>query len=326
MPEDKIRDIIIIGAGPAGVSAAVYAARGEMDLLLMDSNIVGGQLNWYQDIENYPGFASVKTYELIQKYEEQLEYNNVEKALLKEITEVQTKGDIKVIKTTDGEYKAKTIIICTGTNPRKLGVPGEQEYTGRGVSYCAVCDGMFYKGKDIAIVGGGNSAIEEGLYLTRFVNSVTFIHRRDCLRASKLLQKRALEHPKTSFLWNHTVEEVQGDDQHVRNLVVKNTQTGQISDFKTDGVFPYIGLIPNTKLFEGKLEMDDIGNLICDSYLRTSEPGIFAAGDVRETPIRQIVVAASDGAIAATSAIRYIDEGGHIVTSEAEEAALADRC
>lgn len=307
MENSKVYDLLILGGGPAGITAAIYAARGMIDCLIIDTTTIGGQLNYTQEIENYPGFVSVKGYELIMKFQEQLNQLNVKVEQFQEIQSVDITSKIKEVKTLTNTFRGKTILICTGASPKKLGVNGEKEFLGRGVSYCAVCDGAFFKGKKLAVVGGGNSAVEEGLYLTRFAESVTMIHRRDSLRACRVCQARVLKHPQINFIWDSVVEEVQGNEKGVNNLVVKNIKTGEISNLPIDGLFPYIGASPNTKLFEGQLDMDESGYLLCKEDMSTNVDGVFGAGDVRKTPLRQIVVSASDGAIAATSAIKYID-------------------
>jgi thioredoxin reductase (NADPH) len=307
MEESRIYDLIILGGGPAGVSTAIYAARGMLNCIILEKMTTGGQLNWTQDIENYPGFTTIKGFELIEKFQEQLVTHNIPIEQFQEIQKVDLKSKIKTVTTLDKVFKAKTIVICTGASPRKLGVKGENEFIGRGVSYCAVCDGAFFKEKKVSIVGGGNSAAEEGLYLTRFASEVNIIHRRDTLRASRLYQKRLIDHPKLNFIWNTVVEEIQGTEKGVNNLVIRNVKTGEISNHKTDGIFPYIGTLPNTELFKDQIELDESGYLICKEDMSTILPGVFGAGDVRKTPLRQIVVSASDGAIAATSAIKYLD-------------------
>jgi thioredoxin reductase (NADPH) len=307
MTESKIYDLIILGAGPAGISAAIYAARGMIECLLLEKMTTGGQLNLTQDIENYPGYLTVKGFELIEKFQEQLNKHNIPVKQFQEVQSINLTDTIKTVTTIEQIYKAKTIIISTGANPKKLNITGEKEYTGRGVSYCAVCDGAFFKDKDICVIGGGNSAAEEGLYLTRFARSVTIIHRRDQLRASRLYQQKLFQHPKLHFLWDTIPLEIQGDEKGVKNIVVKNVKTNDISNYNISGVFPYVGTTPNTDHFKDQIELDDRGYLLCKEDMSTSIPGVFGAGDVRNTPLRQIVVSASDGAIAATSAIKYLD-------------------
>jgi thioredoxin reductase (NADPH) len=308
MENNKILDLLILGGGPAGVTSAIYASRGSLDCLILDTATIGGQLNWTQAIENYPGYPTINGYELIEKFQEQLNKLNVEVKSFQGIQSVDLTSNIKVVETLEGTYKAKTIILCTGANPKKLGVKGEAEFIGRGVSYCAVCDGAFFKGKDIAVIGGGNSAVEEAIYLTRFASSVTIIHRRDELRANKLYQKRAMENPKMKFIWDSVIEEIIGDVKGVNKIILKNLKTNEISELNTSGVFPYVGTSPNTPLFKNQINLDESGYILCNNDMSTNVPGVFTAGDVRKTTLRQIVVSASDGAIAATSAIKYLDE------------------
>lgn len=308
MKETTMRDLIILGGGPAGIAAAIYASRGMLDCLILETATLGGQLNLTQTIENYPGYPTITGFELIDKFQEQLSKLDVEIAQFQEIKSIDITNKIKVVHTLDKTYKAKAIIICTGATPKKLGIKGELEFIGRGVSYCAVCDGAFFKEKNIAVIGGGNSAIEESLYLTRFAKNVTIIHRRDSLRADKLYQRKAMEHPKINFIWDSVPQEIQGTEKGVTNMVLKNVQTGEISDFKVDGIFPYIGTSPNVTLFKDQIDLDPNGYILCKDDMSTSAPGVFAAGDVRKTILRQIVVSASDGAIAATSVIKYLDE------------------
>lgn len=307
MSTNEMYDLIIIGGGPAGIAAAIYAARGAISCLLIDKSVLGGQLNWTMDIENYPGFPSITGYELIEVFEKQVKKFDIELALMQEISEIKLLGDIKEVVTSERTYKSKAIIICTGSNPKKIKVKGENEFIGRGVSYCAVCDAMFFKNKNVSVIGGGNSAVEEAIYLSKFANKVTIIHRRDELRADKSYQTKAMANPKIDFIWDTTVEEICGSEKSVNKLILKNLKTKEISEFETDGVFPFIGLSPNVELFRKYITLDENDNIICNSDMSTNIPGVYAAGDVRNSPLRQIVVSASDGAIAATSAIKYID-------------------
>ena len=284
--ERKIFDIIILGGGPAGFSSAIYAARGAVSTAIVDINMLGGQPSNYLELENYPGFQLVGGYDLMEKFEEHADKFGVEKFPMQEITK---------------------IIIATGAQPMKLGVKGENDFVGRGVSYCAVCDGAFYKDKIVAVVGGGNSAIEEAMYLTKFAKKVYVIHRRDKLRADKILQEKAFKNQKIEFIWNSIVLEIQGEST-VKSIVLKNLQTDKISELKIDGIFPYIGISPNTELFSGQLNQDKYGFIITDTTMATSVDGVYAIGDVRNTPLRQVVTAASDGAIGATYALRYIEQ------------------
>lgn len=303
--ERKIFDIIILGGGPAGFSSAIYAARGAVSTAIVDINMLGGQPSNYLELENYPGFQLVGGYDLMEKFEEHADKFGVEKFPMQEITNIDLSK--KKIYTKEYEFSAKSIIIATGAQPMKLGVKGENEFVGRGVSYCAVCDGAFYKDKIVAVVGGGNSAIEEAMYLTKFAKKVYVIHRRDKLRADKILQEKAFKNQKIEFIWDSIVLEIQGEST-VKSVVLKNLQTDKISELKIDGIFPYIGISPNTELFSGQLNQDKYGFIITDTTMATSVDGVYAIGDVRNTPLRQVVTAASDGAIGATYALRYIEQ------------------
>ncbi|HIQ88582.1 TPA: thioredoxin-disulfide reductase [Candidatus Galligastranaerophilus faecipullorum] len=303
---EKIYDTVILGGGPAGISAGVYCARGNISCAVIDTSLLGGQPTNYLEIENYLGFPSIEGWELSEKFEEHLDKFNVEKFTMEEIQSVDLVSNPKVIKTLKGEYKAHSVIIATGAKPSKLNVKGEQEFTGRGVSYCAVCDGAFYKDKTVVVVGGGNAAVEEGIYLTKFALKVYIVHRRDALRADKIVQERAFKNNKIEFIWDSVVQEIQGDGK-VQNVVVKNLKTGEISHIQTDGVFPYIGFTPNCDGFNGQLQQDEKGFITVDENLQTSIPGVFAAGDVRVTPLRQVITAVADGAIAGVSAVKYLE-------------------
>ncbi len=303
--EKKNFDVVILGGGPAGFSAAIYAARGAVSTAIVDVNMLGGQPSNYLELENYPGFQLVGGYDLMEKFEEHADKFGVKKFPMQEIEKVDLAQ--KKINTKEYEFSAKSIIIATGAQPQKLGVLGEKEFVGRGVSYCAVCDGAFYKDKIVAVVGGGNSAIEEAMYLTKFAKKVYVIHRRDKLRADKIIQERAFKNQKIEFIWNSIVFEIQGENT-VKSILLKDTQTDKISKLDVDGIFPYIGISPNTELFSGQLNQDKYGFIITDTTMATSVDGVYAIGDVRNTPLRQVVTAASDGAIGATYALRYIEQ------------------
>lgn len=303
--EKKIFDVVILGGGPAGFSAAIYAARGAVSTAIVDVNMLGGQPSNYLELENYPGFQLVGGYDLMEKFEEHADKFGVKKFPMQEIEKVDLAQ--KKIYTKEYEFSAKSIIIATGAQPQKLGVLGEKEFVGRGVSYCAVCDGAFYKDKAVAVVGGGNSAIEEAIYLTKFAKKVYVIHRRDKLRADKIIQERAFKNQKIEFIWNSIVFEIQGENT-VKLILLKDTQTDKTSKLDVDGIFPYIGISPNTELFSGQLNQDKYGFIITDTTMATSVDGVYAIGDVRNTPLRQVVTAASDGAIGATYALRYIEQ------------------
>ena len=303
--EKKNFDVVILGGGPAGFSAAIYAARGAVSTAIVDVNMLGGQPSNYLELDNYPGFQLVGGYDLMEKFEEHADKFGVKKFPMQEIEKVDLAQ--KKIYTKEYEFSAKSIIIATGAQPQKLGVLGEKEFVGRGVSYCAVCDGAFYKDKAVAVVGGGNSAIEEAIYLTKFAKKVYVIHRRDKLRADKIIQERAFKNQKIEFIWNSIVFEIQGENI-VKSILLKDTQTDKISKLDVDGIFPYIGISPNTELFSGQLNQDKYGFIITDTTMATSVDGVYAIGDVRNTPLRQVVTAASDGAIGATFALRYIEQ------------------
>lgn len=301
-------EIAILGAGPAGLTAAIYATRSLRKVAVLEKGLPGGQIATTDMIENYPGFPEgISGPELMQKFEEQAKKFGTEFINLFEVKEIMVDDKEKIIISKDGkEVVARAVIIATGQNPRRLNVPGESEFTGRGVSYCATCDGAFFKGKKVAVVGGGNSAIQEALYLTRFAETVTVIHRRDQLRADKILQERAFSNEKIRFLWDSVVEEIKGE-QLVKGVVVKNVKTGEKSEHEFDGIFIYIGYEPNTYFLKGIVELDDNGYVITDEKLETSVPGIFACGDVRKNTLKQVSVAVGEGAIAATSAEHYLE-------------------
>lgn len=304
--ENREFDTVILGGGPAGLSAAIYASRGNLTTAIIDKSMLGGQPSNYLELENYPGFMKIGGYELMEKFEGHADMFGIEKFPMQELVSVDLISTPKVIKTKKFEIKAKTVIIATGASPMKLGIPGEKEYVGRGVSYCAVCDGAFYKDKEIAVIGGGNSAIEEAIYLTKFAAKIYVIHRRDELRADKIIQERAFKNPKIEFIWNSCVCEIHADDK-VKSILIKNTKTDKVEELAVEGVFPYIGISPNTEEFMGQIAQDKNGFIITDTSMNTSQEGVFAAGDVRNTPLRQVITAASDGAIAAVSAIKYIE-------------------
>lgn len=299
-------DTVILGGGPAGFSAGLYAARGELSTAIVDVNMLGGQPSNYLELENYPGFVCIGGYELMEKFEEHADKFGISKFPMQEILSVDLISNPKVIKTKEYEFNAKTVIIATGAKPMKLGVKGEKEFVGRGVSYCAVCDGAFYKDKVVAVVGGGNAAVEEAIYLTRFASKVYLIHRRDELRADKIVQCRAFENPKLEFVFDSVVKEIVGEDC-VKSLVLENVKSKELTNLSVDGVFPYIGISPNVDNFSGQITQDSKGFILTDDTMKTSINGVFAVGDVRVTPLRQVITAAADGAISAVYASRYIE-------------------
>ncbi|XLG11975.1 thioredoxin reductase (NADPH) [Bacillus subtilis] len=305
--EEKIYDVIIIGAGPAGMTAAVYTSRANLSTLMIERGIPGGQMANTEDVENYPGFESILGPELSNKMFEHAKKFGAEYAY-GDIKEVVDGKEYKVVKAGSKEYKARAVIIAAGAEYKKIGVPGEKELGGRGVSYCAVCDGAFFKGKELVVVGGGDSAVEEGVYLTRFASKVTIVHRRDKLRAQSILQARAFDNEKVDFLWNKTVKEIHEENGKVGNVTLVDTVTGEESEFKTDGVFIYIGMLPLSKPFENLGITNEEGYIETNERMETKVEGIFAAGDIREKSLRQIVTATGDGSIAAQSVQHYVEE------------------
>ncbi len=300
-------DVIIIGAGPAGLAAAVYAARGEMKTAVFDKGIEGGQMNLTDEIENYPGFENVVTgYEMGMKMKAQAEKFGTE-FKYEEITAVSLDGYCKVVETSKATYRAKALIIATGASPRRLNVPGEDRLTGRGVSYCAVCDGALYRGKTVAVIGGGDSAVEEAIYLTKFAEKVYLIHRRDALRAEKVIQNRAFANEKIEFIWDTVVNEVEGDPI-VANLKLYNRKEEKEFDLPVQGVFIYVGIFPNNNLLESRIDLNEAGFAVTNPLMQSNLPGVYVAGDLREKPLRQVVTAAADGAIAGWSAEKWIEE------------------
>lgn len=297
-------DTVILGGGPAGLSAAIYASRGAVSTAIVDLNMLGGQPSNYLELENYPGFPIVGGYDLMAKFEEHADKFGVQKFPMQEIQNIDLKT--KTILTNEYEFRAKTIIIATGAQPMKLGVPGEKEFVGRGVSYCAVCDGAFYRNKVVAVVGGGNAAVEEAMYLTKFADKVYVIHRRNELRADKIVQERAFKNEKIEFIWDSVVKEIKGENL-VNTAVLENVKTKEITNLQVNGVFPYIGMTPNVENISGQLEQDSRGFVITDETMHTSVEGVFAVGDVRNTPLRQVITAASDGAVGAVYAVKYLE-------------------
>jgi thioredoxin reductase (NADPH) len=299
--------ILVIGSGPAGFSAALYAARAELKPVVLTGMELGGQVSLTYTVENYPGFPEgVGGTQLVELFQKQAEHFGA-RVEFDTATEVDFSRRPFRVQTYNGEYLADALILSTGATPIHLNIPGETELIGRGVSYCATCDGWFFREKDVVVVGGGDSALEEGLFLTRYAKSVTIVHRRDALRAGAILQKRAMENPKVKFLWNSVVTEILGD-QAVRAILVQNTLTGEKSEHPTDGVFIFIGHQPNTQLFEGSLELDERGYLVTDKLMHTSLPGVFAAGEVADPTFRQVITSAGMGAAAAMQAIHFLEE------------------
>lgn len=300
-------DVIIIGAGPAGMTAALYASRSNLNVLMIERGVPGGQMNNTAEIENYPGFDSIMGPDLSMKM-----YENVEKFGTKNVygtvLDIKDHGAYKEIICEDTTYEGKTVIIATGCVHRKLGVPGEEEYAGRGVSYCAVCDGAFFRNKELMVIGGGDSAVEEAIYLTQFASKVTVVHRRDELRAQKIIQDRAFANEKVFFEWDTVLEEIVGNDMAVTGVQLKNVKTGEVKEVAANGVFIYVGLDPLTEPFRSSGITNEEGWIITDHEMETAIPGVYAIGDVREKTLRQITTAVGEGGIAGQQVYKYIEE------------------
>jgi thioredoxin reductase (NADPH) len=305
-------DVVILGGGPAGLSAGIYSSRANLKTAIIDVSMFGGQPSNYLELENYPAFPLINGYELMEKFEEHLDKFGVDKFPMQEITSVDLISNPKIVETTENIFQAKSVIIACGAKPKKLEVRGEEEYLGRGVSYCAVCDGAFYKDKIVTVVGGGNTAVEEGIYLTKFAKKVNIVHRRNQLRADKIIQERAFNNDKIEFIYDSKVKEIQGNDV-VENLVIENTKTGEISNLKTDGVFVFVGFTPNVSEINGQINQDMKGFIITDETMKTSVDGVYAVGDIRNTPLRQVITATSDGAIGAVYASKYVEAMAEVV-------------
>lgn len=302
-------DIIIIGGGPAGLSAGLYAARSKKKTLIIEKGIEGGQIAETTNVENYPGIDSITGVELGKRMADQAKKFGA-KIVMDEVVDIELEGEVKKIKGYIDSYEAKAIIIATGASPREINAPGEKEYKGRGVSYCSTCDAAFYEDETVYVVGGGDSAIQEALFITNFAKKVYIIHRRDELRATKALQEKAFNNEKIDFIWNSTVKEIRGD-KIVTEMILKDTKTGEERSIKSDepfGIFVFIGYIPKTEMFKGKVEITEDGYIKTDDEMRTNVRGVFAAGDIRKKSVRQVINAAGDGAVAAMNAQKYIDE------------------
>ncbi|MGE5704796.1 MAG: thioredoxin-disulfide reductase [Clostridia bacterium] len=305
MSDQKVYDVIIVGAGPAGMTAAVYTSRANMSTLMIERGIPGGQMANTEEIENYPGFASILGPDLSTKMFEHAQHFGAEYAY-GDIKEIRNDEPFKTVVAGDKEYKGKAVIVATGAEHRLLGVPGEKELSGRGVSYCAVCDGAFFRNKELVVVGGGDSAVEEAVFLTRFATKVTIIHRRDQFRAQKILQKRAMENEKIEVIWNAVVKEIRGENV-VNSVLIQDTVTGEEREYPTNGAFIYVGMDPLSASVSGLGITNEAGYILTDEDMKTSVPGIFAAGDVRDKMLRQVVTATGDGSIAAQSAQHYVE-------------------
>jgi thioredoxin reductase (NADPH) len=299
--------LLVLGSGPAGLSAALYAARADLNPVVLAGNDLGGQVSLTYAVENYPGFPDgVGGTQLVELFQKQAERFGA-KVEFDTATEVDLSRRPFHVKTYNGEYLADSLIVATGATPLHLEVPGEQELTGRGVSYCATCDGWFFKDKDVVVVGGGDSAIEEGIFLTRYARTVTVVHRRDALRAGKVLQNRALANPKMKFIWNTVVTGVLGEEA-VKAVRLKDVTTGKEREFPADGLFIFIGHTPNTQIFEGQLDLDERGYIIADRRMHTSVAGVYACGEAADPDFRQVITSAGMGAAAAMQAIHFIQE------------------
>lgn len=311
----KRERVAIIGSGPAGLTAALYTARAQLSTVVFVGKLLGGQISTTHEVENFPGFPNGTTGpELVENMKQQAEKFGA-KFVFESVTEVDfSKGSPFLLKTDSGDsYSADSVIVTIGANPRELGIPGEREFVGRGVSYCATCDGFFFRGKDITVVGGGDSALQEAIFLTKFGKSVNIIHRRDDLRASTALQVRAKANPKITFTYSTTVEEVKGEASNggpaiVKSVVLRDVKTGQTYEKPTDGVFIFIGYDPNSWLFKGQLALDESDYMKIDHLMQTSAEGVFAAGEIHDSVFRQAITAAGDGCKAALSAIKWLAE------------------
>ncbi len=298
-------DVIIVGGGPAGFTAALYSARSNLKTLLIERFFVGGQMSTTEVMENYPGFEEpINGIDLALRMENQAKKFGTE-VISEEVVELDLDDEIKIVKTTNGEYRCKTVILGMGGSPRKLGLPSENNLMGRGISYCATCDGSFYRDMDVAIIGGGDTAVEDANYLSRICNKVYLVHRRDELRATKTLQDDVFKNPKVEIVWDSVPESINGD-MSVESINVKNKKTGDVRTLEVSGIFVAIGSNPNTELIKEKLKMSESGYIVTGDDMQTSIAGVFACGDIRDKLLRQVVTAAADGAIAAYAAEKYI--------------------
>jgi thioredoxin reductase (NADPH) len=298
-------DIVIVGAGPGGLCAGLYGARANRRTVCVENYLPGGEIQNTEFVEDYPGFEMISGPELAQKFEQQARKFGLE-VVNDNVVEIYSDGRHKIVKGDEDEYRAKAVIVATGGHPRKLGVPGEKELAGKGISYCALCDGAFFKDQVIAVVGGGDVAVEEGTFLTKYGSKVYIIHRRDKLRASKIVQERAFKNEKIEFIWDSVVEKINGDNK-VQSVSIKNVKTGKTRDLPVGAVFPLIGFVPNSKIFRDEIEKDEIGYIITNQHMETNIKGIWAVGDVRKQLCKQITNAVGDGTTAAVAADKYIE-------------------
>jgi thioredoxin reductase (NADPH) len=316
---DEVRDVAIIGGGPGGLTAGLYLGRAKIDAVLLDEHLTGGEALNSPLIENYPGFPEgIAGADLMERIKVQADRFGLEVKTFTKVMSLLVEGQVKTVKLESGELSARTVIVSTGRRPRKMGIPGEDEFSGRGISYCATCDAPLFKERVVMVVGGGDAAVEEALHLARFASKVILVHRRDELRASSYLQERILSDPKVEFFWNSELSEIKGDKM-VESAVVVNNMTRQRTDVPVSGVFFYVGNTPNTGFLNDVVELDEAGYVVTDDRLESSVPGIFAAGDARANYLKQVVWAAAEGALAAISAQRYLEtigarkayQGGH---------------
>ncbi|MGE5229336.1 MAG: thioredoxin-disulfide reductase [Deltaproteobacteria bacterium] len=322
----EVYDVVIVGAGPAGLTAAIYASRGRLKTAVLERNMAGGQIALTDLVENYPGFPEgISGFDLSQKMKEQAEKFGAEMREIEGVAELRSDPEGCYIVATDREQiRTRAVILAPGVEPRRSGIPGEAEFIGRGVSWCATCDGALYRGKTVAVIGGGDAAVEEGMFLTKFAEKVYLVHRRDELRAAPIAQERAFANPKFEFVWDSIPKQIDGAEM-VEALDVENVKTGEGRSLPVNGVFMYIGQIPNTAWLKDTVELDEYGYIVTDGLLRTELPGVFACGDARANPLKQIAMAVGEGALAAVQAERYLDEleSGAGTTAAAGEGAAA---
>ena len=321
-----VYDVVIVGAGPAGLTAGIYTSRGRLKAACLERNMSGGQIALTDLVENYPGFPEgISGFDLATKMKEQAEKFGAVLREIEAVSELRAEDDGTYTVVTDREeIRARSIILAPGVEPRRSGIPGEAEFIGRGVSWCATCDGALYRGRTVAVIGGGDSAVEEGMFLTKFADKVYLVHRRDELRAAEIAQERAFANPKMEFVWDSVPRKIDGAEM-VEALEVENVKSGEERTLAVNGVFMYIGQIPNTQWLKDTLELDEQGYIVTDGMLRTSLPGVFACGDARANPLKQIAMAVGEGALAAVQAERYLDELDSPVKGSADVAAGAKR-